>query len=175
MIFISFLLTHSSSTYNSAVPPTQQRLALRDGKFPEVLLNGKWSPICGHWFWDNNHGADLFCQKLNPTFTSGTIIKRRDKPLESDGIRIGKCLGGDQWLRCSGGCNDLGTGNGCAQCSAGQGASVEIHCERPDVISNPQPIPRSCQTVGGPNPGGKPCIFPFKWDGRTYTGLQSSK
>ena len=174
MIFISFLLTHSSSTYNSAVPPPQQRLALRDGKFPEVFLNGKWSPICGHWFWDNNHGADLFCQKLDPTFTSGTITKRRDKPLESDGIRIGKCLGGDQWLGCSGGCNDLGTGNGCAQCAAGQGASVEIHCERANVISKPQPIPRSCQTVGGPNPG-KPCIFPFKWDGRTYTGMQSSK
>ena len=160
------------------MPPIQQTLVLRDGKFPEVFLNGKWSPICGHWFWDNDYGAELFCQKLDPTYTHGTVTKRRDKPLESDGIRIGKCLsgdirGGDKWLGCTGGCNDLGTGNGCAQCAAGQGASVEIYCERSDGSTpRPSPIPRSsCQTVGGPNPG-KPCIFPFKWEGNTYTGLQ---
>ena len=105
---------------------------LKDEKFPEVFLNGIWSPICGHWFWDNDYGAKLFCQTLtsNPDST-GKIIRRTDKPLESDGIRIGKCLINDQWLSCSGGCNDLGTGQGCNNidnCGADSPASIEIQC-----------------------------------------------
>ena len=103
---------------------------LEDGKFPEVFLNEIWSPICGHYFWDNNVGASLVCQKLtsNPAST-GLVIQRTDKPLEKDAIRIGKCLSNDQWLSCSGGCNDLGIGqHGCINCGAGQLASIEIEC-----------------------------------------------
>ena len=106
-----------------------QDVRLKDGKFPEVFLNGIWSPICGHYFWNNDFGANLFCQRLtsNPTST-GHVIKRIDKPLESDGIIIGSCLRYDDWLSCSGGCNDLGIGQGCADCDAGSPASIEIKC-----------------------------------------------
>mgnify|MGYP006975447451 FL=1 len=98
-------------------------------------MSGIWSPICGHWFWDNDFGATLFCQKLtsDPTST-GYVIRRTDKPLEKDAIRIGNCLSNDQWLSCSGGCNDLGTGQGntnCADpyyCGANSPASIEIKC-----------------------------------------------
>ena len=106
---------------------------LEDGKFPEVFLNGIWSPICGHWFWDTDFGANLFCQELtsNPAST-GQVIRRTDKPLEKDAIRIGNCLSNDQWLLCSGGCNDLGTGQGYTNCEANCGAnspaSIEIKC-----------------------------------------------
>ena len=111
---------------------------LKDEKFPEVFLNGTWSPICGHWFWDNDYGAKLFCQILmsNPD-SIGVVIRRTDKPLESDGVRIGKCLINDQWLSCSGGCNDLGTGKDCPEqcgcnnidnCGADSPASIEIQC-----------------------------------------------
>ena len=64
----------------------------------------------------------------NPVST-GNVITRTDKPLESDAIRIGKCLEDDQWLSCSTGCNDLGlgTGQGC-DCDAGSLASIEIKC-----------------------------------------------
>ena len=106
---------------------------LNDGKYPEVFLHGTWSPICPHFFWDNNHGATLFCQKLNPEFKSGTVIRRYDKPLGSDGIRIGKCFSSDNWLECSGGCNDIEIGGHCynaagAKCEAGSAPSIEIHC-----------------------------------------------
>ena len=87
-------------------------------KDPEVFQNDIWSPICGHWFWDNDVGASLFCQKFtsDPTST-GYVIRRTDKPLEKDAIRIGNCLSNDQWLSCSGGCNDLGTGLGDTNCA----------------------------------------------------------
>ena len=96
-----------------------------------MCLNGIWSPICGHWFWDTDFGANLFCQELtsNPAST-GQVIRRTDKPLEKDAIRIGKCLSNDQWLSCSGGCNDLGTGQGCADCDANSPASIEIKCSQ---------------------------------------------
>ena len=105
---------------------------IKQEKYPEIFLNGKWMPICGHYFWDTNYGADLFCQKLDPKFTSGIVSKSHGKRLASDGVRIGKCQQGDQWLKsCTGGCNDLGIGNelfGCANCEAGQLAAVEIQC-----------------------------------------------
>ena len=104
---------------------------LENDKFPEVCLNGIWPPICGHWFWDNDVGASLFCQKLTSDPASfGYVIRRTDKPLEKDAIRIGKCLSenNDQWLSCSGGCNDLGTGEGCADCDANSPAAMEIEC-----------------------------------------------
>ena len=104
---------------------------LIDDKFPEVFLDGIWVPICGHWFWDTDFGADLFCQKLNSDPAStGHVIRRADKPLEKDAIRIGKCLSNDQWLSCSGGCNDLGTGQGCADCDVNSPASIEIKCSQ---------------------------------------------
>ena len=47
---------------------------LVDGKYPEVLTNdGSWAPICGHWFWDNNYGARLFCRQLG--FNDGRYPK----------------------------------------------------------------------------------------------------
>ena len=102
---------------------------LKDGKFPEVFWNGNWAPICGHWFWNNNHGATLFCQKLDSSFTSGIVTRREDKPLESDGLRIGECREQDHWLSCSGGGNKLDNPSCGGGCCAGSEASIEIKCQ----------------------------------------------
>ena len=102
---------------------------LVEQKFPEVFWNGIWTPICGYWFWNNDFGADLFCQKLDSKYISGTVTMRPDIKLIRDGIRIGECKQEDSWLSCTGGCNDLRTGSGrCAKCDAGQPAAVEIKC-----------------------------------------------
>ena len=103
-----------------------------------MYWNEQWTPICGHYFWDNNVGADLFCQKLG--FSSGVLSSglwtdsdRSEVKLESDAIRIGKCAANDKWLNCTGGCNDLATGGHCpgnsnAKCSAGDLSGITIEC-----------------------------------------------
>ena len=109
----------------SIIPLISDGVRLKEGKFPEVFWNGKWVPICGHNFWDNNHGANLFCQKLNSSlFTSG-IVTRTNQPLETDGLRIGSCLAQDKWLSCTNGGNFLEEEG---LCVAGDVASVEIEC-----------------------------------------------
>ena len=93
---------------------------------PEFFWNAKFYPICGHWFWDNEYGANSFCQKIG--YKSGTI-EETEKIYAEDAIRIGKCHAGEQLELCSGGCNDKGIGNGCAECAAGESVGFTIKCD----------------------------------------------
>ena len=103
---------------------------------PEVYHNGQWRPICGHYFWNNNNGADLFCQKLDRRYRSGNIIAGYlggfgMYPLPSDGLKIGECKNNDNWLTCSGGCNDMNVGGQCrfgGNCGSGSNAGIKIRC-----------------------------------------------
>ena len=116
---------------------------MKEEKFPEVFWNGKWAPICGHNFWDGmygegyslNHGANLFCRKLNSSIYSlGILTRNNDKPLESDGLRIGSCPPDtDNWASCS---RFWEMGNPSSICSAGQLASIEIKCLSVPAISD---------------------------------------
>ena len=102
-------------------------LRLKEGKFPEIKLNGKWLPICGHYFWDNNYGATLFCKKLSSRFTFGTVKRRYDRPLGNNGLFIGRCRKTDKkLLSCTGHKNIYSTSH--SLCAARQKASVEIKC-----------------------------------------------
>ena len=109
------------------------KVHMREEKYPEIWFNDKWSPICGHYFWDNNYGAALFCQKLNSTYTFGSA-KDSGIPLVGDGIKVGMCTSQDNSLSsCKGGCNDLQVGGHCSnnengKCGDGQGGTVEIEC-----------------------------------------------
>ena len=112
-------------------------LRLRENKYPEILINDKWSPICGHHFWDNKYGATIFCQKLSSEYISGKV-KNTGLPLASDGVRIGLCNSQDKsFSLCSGGgCNDypeVGGQCGGGNCSAGQAATIEIECFGPGM------------------------------------------
>ena len=35
-----------------------------DSSIPMIHWNGRWSPICGHYFWDNDNGVYEFCRML---------------------------------------------------------------------------------------------------------------
>ena len=98
-----------------------------------VLRNNKYVPICGHYFWNGNAGANLFCQELGGTGGSiiGGTYGAGKVPLPEDGLQVGKCESGDSWLQCTGGCNSLDIGGQCqygGNCKAGANAGVKIRC-----------------------------------------------
>lgn len=54
-------LTEAGKT-GSAVPPGGVTETV--DTTPEIWTDGKWMPICGHWFWDSQEGARTFCRAL---------------------------------------------------------------------------------------------------------------
>ena len=107
-------------------------MKIRKDGTAEFFWNGMFSPICGHWFWDNEYGAQSFCQTLG--YTNGSIISggKYSEPGDKytvDAITIGKCYAGEELETCSGGCNDKAVGNGCAECATGESVKMIINCE----------------------------------------------
>ena len=93
---------------------------------PMFFWEGRWSPICGHWFWDNQNGATSFCRKLG--YTSGDQSRSYAR-YDEDAIRIGRCRYGESLEACTGGCNERGVGDGCAACSVGNNVAITISCD----------------------------------------------
>ena len=97
-----------------------------------VYWRGKWSPICGHYFWNNHVGASLFCQKLG--YTNGTHVgKGSGQSYAVDTFKVGQCDAHNTWKNCTGGCNDdtiggMCVGNNNADCSAGQPVKITLAC-----------------------------------------------
>ena len=108
---------------------------------PTIFWDSQWLPICAHYFWDNDVGAQLFCQKLG--FESGYVNRSNsggNYPVDS--FRIGLCKENNDLLRCNGGCNDYqsggycgngdvqdtANGNGGARCEKDHGPKISIDC-----------------------------------------------
>ena len=89
---------------------------------PYLFWEGDWSPICGHWFWDNQHGAEAFCQKLG--FNGGTFNKV-DGAYDEDAIEVGKCNCGETIESCTAGSNIY---ERTGWCKAGQRMKITISC-----------------------------------------------
>ena len=96
---------------------------------PWIFWRGEWEPICGHWFWDNQEGARLFCQKLG--YEDGTVERKNDV-YSRDSFMIGKCNAGDVWGNCLGGCNEYQKGNVCSgrgeRCTSSEPVKISISC-----------------------------------------------
>ena len=110
---------------------------LEEDGTPLVYWNYQWMPICGHYFWDNQNGAKLFCKKMG--YDSGVLSGRNSgQKYGRDSFRIGKCESGDEWMSsgrggCRGGCNDYQGGGSCrnngnAKCDKHQAAKFTIKC-----------------------------------------------
>ena len=105
---------------------------LEDDGTPLVYWGNSWMPICGHFFWDNQNGAKLFCQKMG--YTSGKFSGRGSGQKYSlDSFKIGRCNARDEWESCSGGCNHYESGGKCnnswgSYCTKGQEVKITIQC-----------------------------------------------
>ena len=89
-------------------------------------------PICGHYFWDNQDGAKLFCQKMG--YQAGKFsVRGSGQKYSMNSFKVGKCNRGDNWKSCTGGCNDYQGGGACsnnkpAKCDQNQGVKITIQC-----------------------------------------------
>merc|ERR1712180_299941 len=107
----------------STVPNRIARISATNGQ-PELYNNGIWSPICGHWFWDNQKGANLFCQELIGKLSTGIITSARNTlPLASNGFNVGRCNENDESiLACT------GSKSPNHDCATGKKAGIIISC-----------------------------------------------
>ena len=63
-----------------------------------ILWNKLWNPICAHDFWDNQYGAEKFCQKLG--YNTGELSKIK-KMYPVDKLIVGTCNKDDSWPICT--------------------------------------------------------------------------
>ena len=116
---------------------------LEEDGTPLILWDDVWSPICGHFFWDNQVGASMFCSKLGYEHGEQSVS---GKPYSVDAFRIGRCQEGDEWnSHCTGGgCNDYELGGTCgnsmfgSSCATDDDVAMTIACSQPSsVVFNP--------------------------------------
>ena len=107
---------------------------------PYIYWDLKWHPICGHYFWDNNVGATLICNKIG--YDSGVVSRVYGETYSADSFKIGMCNIHDNLSNCSGNCNDYRVGDYCgnsnmkdiangrpnARCGKSFGPKISIQC-----------------------------------------------
>jgi len=114
--------------------------------YPELFLyhDGSWGwhPICGHYFWDNEHGANAFCKKLG--YNQGVMTAEISIPVigaassnvvyDRDSVVVGRCDEDDDIFSCQAFCNLYTIGGGCTiysaipWCHAGQNSGITLEC-----------------------------------------------
>jgi len=112
---------------------------------PYLFYGGKWSPICGHCFWDNQDGAKAFCQELG--YSNGRF--NRGGRYDQDAIEVGKCRSGESINSCSSGCNQY---KNTGWCKKGNGVKITISCEghTKGTEKDSCPVPTTTTTTEAP-------------------------
>ena len=107
----------------------QDGKTVQEGKafVPEVLFEGKYYPICGHYFWDNKDGATAFCKLLG--FKNGKMAITKAK-YNVDAMPVGICKAGEELTKCTGGGNAWGNfAYNDGGCKKGQEVGVTVTCD----------------------------------------------
>ena len=132
-IFLPYHVT-SMQNHSTNVSIGLGSVRLGENQIAEVLFNDQWVPICGHYFWDNDFGSNLFCQEKG--FKSGKVAHRI--PLKSDGLKIGICNNGDTFLGCSEAKDnkmEVGGAIKGSNCASGQTAGTVINCKGENFLN----------------------------------------
>ena len=94
---------------------------------PYFYKYGKFSPICGHGFWNNANGGSSFCKALHPNSKTFTLSKEYSQgSYGQDAIMIGECNPGDAIKSCRGGSNSYSFND---NCKVGNNAKILITCD----------------------------------------------
>ena len=93
---------------------------------PEVLFEGNYYPICGHYFWDNDYGAETVCKALG--FDGGAKTNTAAK-FEEHAMPVGACNQGEELDKCTAGANQWGNfDDRDGWCTSGNTIGVEVTC-----------------------------------------------
>eukprot|EP01047_Picozoa_sp_COSAG01_P058277 COSAG01_NODE_6846_length_3471_cov_17.654804_4_plen_296_part_00 len=118
--------------------------------YPEVSYKGQWYPVCGHYFWDNDHGANTFCKMLG--FEKGTR-GRKYRTLNKDAMPVGNCAPGQHFNKCNGGGNAWGNfRQKSGWCMQGKRVGISVKCT--GGANNTRPC------ANGTTASGSSCVQP---------------
>ena len=87
-----------------------------------------WGSVCGHYFWDNHHGANTLCKQLG--FSSGKQSPTKAK-FSVDAMPVGKCGANQRLNKCNQGGNAWGNfayQNGWCKKGTSIGVTVSFGC-----------------------------------------------
>jgi len=118
----------ASTSNSSALVRAQRGMRVEGGKafVPEVLYQGTYYPICGHYFWNSNNGASIVCKLLG--FNRGLQRQTWNK-FGVDAMPVGDCKPGEKLTQCTGGGNDWGNfDDRDGWCKKGKEVGVEVTC-----------------------------------------------
>jgi len=99
--------------------------------YVEVNVGGKFAPICGHYFWNNekkiNWGARLVCRRLG--WSGGSVVQSRVE-LGADASHVGQCGRKDEGLnKCTKAANAFKNFNfKGGWCKKGNKVGVQVKC-----------------------------------------------
>ena len=103
-----------------------KQVAVGEAFVPEVLFEGNYYPICGHYFWDNDFGAETVCKALG--FDGGAKTNTAAK-FEEHAMPVGACNQGEELDKCTAGANQWGNfDDRSGWCNAGNTIGVEVTC-----------------------------------------------
>jgi hypothetical protein len=60
--------------------------------FPQIFFNCDWSFACGHYFWNNDIGANLMCAQLG-FLGGGVIVRKPDGDIDKTAVTIPRWIG----------------------------------------------------------------------------------
>ena len=104
--------------------------SLENGQ-PMICHDKQMVPICGHWFWNTQYGAQLFCKLLGK---SGGKLDKLTTHITQPALCVGQCNKSDKDIKnCTGGGNKKikTLGGQCVgnSCDIGKAKAITIDCD----------------------------------------------